>query len=88
MFFKKKQVAAQTNAPMDLEEVMKKYDRESNVRTWDGVPKILVNIALASFALFCIYVTLFTNWMEWSFGMQGSSCLTLGMNDGKILIMR
>ena len=64
MFFKKKQVAAQTNAPMDLEEVMKKYDRESNVRTWDGVPKILVNIALASFALFCIYVTLFTNWME------------------------
>ncbi len=64
MFFKKKQVAAQTNAPMDLEEVMKKYDRESNVRAWEGVPKILVNIALASFALFCIYVTLFTNWME------------------------
>lgn len=64
MFFKKKQVEAQTSAPMDLEEVMKKYDRESNVRTWEGVPKILVNIVLASFALFCIYVTLFTNWME------------------------
>ena len=64
MFFKKKQVEAQTSAPMDLEEVMKKYDRESNVRTWEGVPKILVNIVLASFAVFCIYVTLFTNWME------------------------
>ena len=64
MFLKKKQVEAQTSAPMDLEEVMKKYDRESNVRTWEGVPKVLVNIVLASFAVFCIYVTLFTNWME------------------------
>ena len=43
---------------------MKKYDREANVRTWEGVPKILVNIALASFAIFCIYVTLFTSWLE------------------------
>lgn len=62
LFKKKKDVEA--NAPMDLDEVMKKYDRESNVRTWEGVPKILVNIVLATFAVFCIYVTLFTSWLE------------------------
>ena len=64
MFFKKKKDAVETNAPMDLDEVMKKYDRESNVRTWEGVPKIFVNIVLATFAIFCIYVTLFTSWLE------------------------
>lgn len=51
-------------APMDLESVMKKYDRESNVRIWEGVPKIVVNCLLASFSLFCLYVTLFTSWLE------------------------
>ena len=64
MFFKKKKNTVEANAPMDLDEVMKKYDRESNVRTWEGVPKILVNIVLATFAVFCIYVTLFTSWLE------------------------
>ena len=49
---------------MDLDEVMKKYDRESNVRVWEGTPKILVNTVLAIFAVFCIYVTLFTSWLE------------------------
>lgn len=64
MLFFKKKVATEPAAPMDLDEVMKKYDRESNVRVWEGVPKILVNIVLAIFALFCIYVTLFTTWLE------------------------
>ena len=64
MFFSKKKVTAEANAPMDLDEVMKKYDRESNTRAWEGVPKIIVNIVLAIFALFCIYVTLFTSWLE------------------------
>lgn len=62
-FFKKK-VATAPAEPMDLDAVMKKYDRESNVRVWEGVPKILVSIVLAIFALFCIYVTLFTSWLE------------------------
>lgn len=64
MFFSKKKVNMEASAPMDLDEVMKKYDRESNVRVWEGVPKILVSIVLATFALFCIYVTLFTSWLE------------------------
>ena len=64
MFFSKKKVADEVNAPMDLDEVMKKYHRESNTRVWEGTPKIIVNIVLAAFALFCIYVTLFTSWLE------------------------
>ena len=50
--------------PMDLESVMKKYDQESNTRIWEGKPKIAVNCILATFSLFCIYVTLFTSWLE------------------------
>ncbi len=47
-----------------VDAVMKKYDRESNVRIWEGVPKVIVTIVLAAFSLFCIYVTLFTTWLE------------------------
>lgn len=60
-FFRKKPVSDQ---PMDLESVMKKYDRESNTRIWEGTPKIVVNCILAAFSLFCIYVTLFASWLE------------------------
>ena len=59
--FKKKTV---TEEPMDLESVMKKYDRESNVRIWEGAPKIVVTCILAAFSLFCLYVTLFATWLE------------------------
>ena len=59
--FKKKEAKAQTE-PMDLDAVMKKFDRESNTRVWEGIPKIIVSCVLALFSLFCIYVTLFTTW--------------------------
>ncbi|MBQ8511276.1 MAG: TRAP transporter fused permease subunit [Clostridia bacterium] len=61
--FKKKEKAPVTEAT-DLESVMKKYDQESNVRIWEGKPKIAVTCVLAAFSLFCIYVTLFTTWLE------------------------
>ena len=60
--FKKKAPAVQE--PMDLDAVMKKYARESNVRIWEGGPKLAVQCVLAAFSLFCIYVTLFTSWLE------------------------
>ncbi len=60
--FKKKAVAAE--GPMDVEAVMKKYDRESNVRVWQGKPKVVVNCILAAFSLFCIYVTFFATWLD------------------------
>ncbi len=53
-----------TEEPMDLDSVMKKYDQESNVRIWEGTPRIVVNVILAAFSLFCLYVTLFTSWLE------------------------
>ena len=59
--FKKKN---HIDEPMDLESVMKKFDQESNVRIWEGKARIAVNCVLASFSLFCIYVTLFTSWLE------------------------
>ena len=59
--FKKKPKAEE---PMDLDSVMKKYDQESNVRIWEGTPRIVVNVILAVFSLFCLYVTLFASWLE------------------------
>ena len=61
--FKKKNTET-IEEPMDLESVMKKYDQESNVRIWEGKARLAVNCILASFSLFCIYVTLFTSWLE------------------------
>ncbi len=63
MLFSKKKVS-ETTEPMDLESVMKKFDRESNTRVWEGKPKIAVNCVLAAFALFCIYVIFFTTWLD------------------------
>lgn len=62
IFEKKKK--PESMEPMDLDAVMKKFDRESNIRIWEGKPKMAVTSILAIFALFCIYVTLFTSWLE------------------------
>ncbi|MBQ4516172.1 MAG: TRAP transporter fused permease subunit, partial [Clostridia bacterium] len=63
MLFSKKNKPKE-QAPMDLEQVMQKFDRESNVRVWEGWQKIAVTCILAVFSLFCIYVTLFATWLE------------------------
>ena len=44
----------------DVEAVMKKFDRESNTRVWEGVPKILVKCVMIAFSLYCLYMTLFS----------------------------
>ncbi len=62
-FFKKKAVNEAPDA-MDLDAVMKKFDRESNTRVWEGVPKIFVTCILAAFSVFCIYVTLYATWLD------------------------
>ena len=48
----------------ELDAIMRKYDRESNVRVWEGKPKIFVGIILAAFSLYCMYVTLFANMLD------------------------
>ena len=68
--FKKKQPAAPVDtAPAgggerdmaaDIDAVMRKYDRESATRIWEGTPKIVVRIVMAAFSLYCIYITLFS----------------------------
>ena len=37
---------------------MKKYDRESNTRVWEGVPKWIVRFVMVLFSLVCLYLTL------------------------------
>ena len=48
----------------ELDTIMRKYDRESNVRVWEGKPRIFVGIILAAFSLYCMYVTLFANMLD------------------------
>lgn len=59
-----KKKAATPSGQMDLDAVMKKYDKESNIRIWDGKAKIAITCILAAFSLFCLYVTLFASWLE------------------------
>ncbi len=61
--FKKKQKLS-SDEPMDLDSIMKKYDRESTTRVWEGVPKIIVTSILALFSLMCMYVTFFATWLD------------------------
>ena len=44
----------------DVDAIMKKYDRESNTRVWEGVPKVVVSVVMAAFSVYCIYMTLFS----------------------------
>ncbi len=57
-------VNEEQNVAANVDEIMRKYDRESNTRIWEGWPKTVVGIILALFSLFCIYVTLFANFLE------------------------
>ncbi len=47
-----------------VDAVMKKYDRESNTRIWEGWQKWVVYGLMAAFSLFSIYVTLFATWLD------------------------
>lgn len=44
----------------DVEKLMRKYDRESNTRIWEGVPSVVVRVVMVCFSLFCLYSTLFS----------------------------
>ncbi len=49
---------AEAGSAADVEEMMKKYDRESNTREWEGVPKWIVRFVMVLFSLVCLYLTL------------------------------
>ena len=42
----------------DVEAVMRKYDRESNTRFWEGWPQRIIRWLMAAFAVYCIVDTL------------------------------
>ena len=65
---------ADVGTAADVDEIMKKYDRESNVRIWEGVPKQIVRFVLAAFMVFMVYMNL---WATWS--GQIRRCLFVGM---------
>ena len=48
-----------TGTAADVEAVMKKYDRESNTRIWEGKPKLVISAVMVLFSLYSIYMTLF-----------------------------
>ena len=54
--------AAESSSDMetDLDEVMRKYDRESATRIWEGTPKIIITVIMTFFSLYCLYMTLFS----------------------------
>ncbi len=53
-----------TTVQNDVDAVMKKYDRESNIRVWTGKPKQVIRFVTAAFSLWCIWVTLFATFLE------------------------
>ena len=44
----------------DVDEIMKKYDRESNTRIWEGTPGFIVKLLSILFSVYCIWSTLFS----------------------------
>ena len=65
IFKKKKDDAAldddfSPESEVNVDEVMRKYDRESNTRIWEGIPKVVVTGVMVAFSIYCLYMTLFS----------------------------
>ncbi|MBO6040223.1 MAG: TRAP transporter permease, partial [Oscillospiraceae bacterium] len=56
-------VTPEVDEAADVDAVMKKYDRESNTRVWEGVPRQVLRLLSAAFSVYCIWVTLFSTMM-------------------------
>ncbi|MFI3227226.1 MAG: TRAP transporter permease [Clostridia bacterium] len=62
MAFKKK--PKEQIDPNSLDDIMKKYDREANIRQFEGTPKLIIKIMLISFSLFMVWMNMFSTWGE------------------------
>ena len=62
--FEFEEIAAEESVDVeaDVQAVMEKYDRESNVRVWDGIPKTVVRYMLVAFAVYSILLNFGLNW--------------------------
>lgn len=52
-------IQADVGTAADVEAVMKKYDRESNTRIWEGIPQVIIRWIMVAFSVYSICVTLF-----------------------------
>ena len=70
-FFKKKKESQDIEGPqiektagaaddeeVDVDEIMRKYDAESNTRIWEGIPKVVITAIMVVFSVYCLYMTL------------------------------
>ncbi len=64
---------AETSEEEMLDSVMKKFDKESNIRVFEGLPKTVVSVILVAFSLFMVYMNIFSVW-----GEQIRRCTFLG----------
>lgn len=55
-----KNLQAETTTQAEIDDIMKKYDRESNTRVWEGTPKKIIVGFMSLFSIYCIYMTLFS----------------------------
>ena len=57
---KKATAAAKMPTADDMDAVMRKYDRESATRVWEGKPQVVIRVVMALFSVYCIWSTLFS----------------------------
>lgn len=54
--------AAEVGTETDVQAVMEKYDRESNVRSFSGVPRYIVRYLLVAFAIYSVLINFVFHW--------------------------
>ena len=56
----KEELQDKGDSAAEVDEIMRKYDRESNTRIWEGIPKVIISVLMAAFSVYCIWMTLFS----------------------------
>ena len=52
------EVDTSVGSAADVDAIMKKYDKESNTRIWEGTPKTVIRVLGILFSCYCIFSTL------------------------------
>ena len=45
-----------------VQAVMEKYDRESNVRNWVGIPRKVIRYLMVAFTIYCVLINFLFSW--------------------------
>ena len=60
LFKSKEAPVAKSQGELDTDEIMRKYDQESNIRIWEGIPKVVIAAVMVVFSVWCLGMTLFS----------------------------